>query len=92
MVAGYTDQQVLLLQVEGLMCCVDSKKPLNNVLTDPAHLGAKDFRARSGSMTVMTVTLLNVNLNKKKTLPANTVKYNLSKVKRLLELNLASVV
>lgn len=38
----------------------------------------------------MTVTLLKVNLNKK-TLPANTVTYNLSKVKRLLELNLASV-
>lgn len=92
MVAGYTDQQVLFLQVEGLMCFVDSKKPLNNVLTDPAHLEAKDFRAGSGSMTVMTVTLLNVNPSKKKTLPANTVKYNLSKVKRLLELNLASVV
>lgn len=69
------------------------KKPGNSVLTDPAHLGAKDFRAGLGTGSgSMTVTLLNINLNKKKTLPANTVKYNRSKVKILTELNLASVV
>lgn len=72
------------------MYCVDFQE-ISSVLTDPAHLGAKDFRAglEAGS-ECMTVTLLKVNLNKK-TLPANTVTYNLSKVKRLLELNLASV-
>lgn len=70
-----------------------SKKPLNSVLRDPAHLGAKDFRAElEAGSDCMTVTLLKINLNKMKTLSANTITYNLSKIKRLLELNLASVV
>lgn len=65
---GYANQRVQPLRVEGFMCCVAFKKSLNSVLTDPAHLGAKDFRAglEVGGIC-MTVTSLKINLNKKKT-------------------------
>lgn len=71
------------------MCCVAFKKSLHSVLTDPAHLGAKDFRAglEVGGIC-MTVTSLKINLNKKKTFLTNSLTYNLPKVKRLFELNL----
>lgn len=86
---GYTNPQVQSLRVEGFMCCVVSKKSLNSVLTDPAHLGAKDSRAgwQVGSIC-MTVTLLKINLTKKNTFPTDNVTYNLPKIKRLFELNL----
>lgn len=89
---AYTNQQVQPLRVEGFMCCVAFKKPSDSVLTDPAHLGAKDFRAglEVGSICV-TVTPLKINLNKKTTFPTNNVIYNLPKVKRLFELNLGTV-
>lgn len=88
---SYANQQVQPLGVEGFMCCVAFKK-LNSVLTDPAHLGAKDFRAglEVGGIC-MTVTSLKINLNKKKTVLTNSLTYNLPKVKRLFELNLGSV-
>lgn len=74
------------------MCCMAFKKSSDSVLTDPAHLGAKDFRAglKAGSICI-TVTSLKINLNKKTTFPTNNVIYNLPKVKRHFELNLETV-
>jgi len=89
---GYANHQVQPLRVKGFVCCMAFKKSRNSVLTDPAHLGAKAFRAglEVGSIC-MAVTSLKINLNKKKAFPINTVAYNLPKVIRLFELNLRSV-
>lgn len=50
------------------------KKSLNSVLTDPVHLGVKDFRGglEVGSICV-TVTPLKINLNNKKAFLSNYV-------------------